>query len=232
MAITMWFAPQKAHAGVPVIDVASLVQAVMEVANAIDQLMEMKQQYDQMVTQVKQAKQQYESLTKARGLGDVLNNPMLQNYVPKEAGSVFKAINSAGTTGNLTATAKALRNAAKVYDCAEIDLGVARIRCEKEVEAQYQYQAYIQEAEEPAANRAEQINSLMELASATDDPKEIAEVQARIAGELALLEHENARINLLRASAEADERVARAQANERRRARNARTGTLGAAFGS
>ncbi len=227
MAMAMWISPQKAHAGIPVIDGANLVQAIMDVANAIDQLQQMKQQYDQVVMQVKQAKQQYDSLTKARGLGDVLNNPLLQNYVPKDAGNVLKAINHAGTTGNLTSTAKALRNLAKSYDCADIDLEVVRIRCEKQIEAPYQYQAYLQEAEEPAAKRVDQINELLELAAMTEDPKEIAEVQARIAGEQAMLQYEATRILLLRAQAEAEERVARAQANERRRARNHRSGTLG-----
>lgn len=225
MALALWASPQKAHAGVPVIDVANLLQAVMDVANAIEQLAEMKAQYDQLVKQLDQAKKQYDSLTGIRNLGDALNNPMFQHYLPKEATNAIKLVNGGGYK-NLTASAKALRDAAKVYGCEEEE-GPAQARCQRELNLPYQYQAYYQDADDKAKQRVDQINELMELASSTEDPKAIAEVQARIAGEIALLQHEQSRISLMRGMAEADEQVTRAQGQERKRARAARTGKLG-----
>jgi type IV secretion system protein VirB5 len=222
MALTLWASPQQAHAGIPTVSLMELVQSIV---NTLTEVTEAKAQYDQLVGQLKQAEKQYESLTGMRNLGDALNNPRFQSYLPKDATNAIRLVNSGGYQ-NLTGSAKALRNAAKVYGCEEED-GAAQTRCQRDLNLPYQYQAYYQEADERAKDRVEQINSLMELASSTEDPKAIAEVQARIAGEVALLEHEHSRISLIRGMADADEQVTRARGQERKRARAARTGKLG-----
>ena len=222
MALTLWASPQQAHAGVPTV---SLVELIQSIVNTMTEVTEAKAQYDQLVGQLRQAEKQYQSLTGMRNLGDALNDPRFQSYLPKDATNAIRLVNSGGYQ-NLTASAKALRNVAKVYGCEEEE-GAAQTRCQRELNLPYQYQAYYQDADQKAKERVEQINNLMEMASSTEDPKAIAEVQARIAGEIALLQHEQSRISLIRGMAEADEQVTRAQGQERKRSRAARTGKLG-----
>ena len=76
-----------ARAGIPVIDVASIIQAMLDVLNGIAQV---ENQYQQIVGMG----QQIESISKARSLGDVLNNPLLQNYVPRDAGNLVRSLDT------------------------------------------------------------------------------------------------------------------------------------------
>lgn len=226
MVFTLALPSTQAYAGIPVFDAANVANTLANLEKWKSQLLQMKEQYDKLKAQLQQAEQQYEALTKARGLADALNNPLLQNYIPEDAADVLRTINKVGTAGNLTSAAKALRDAHKIFDCSTITLADEKLRCEKEIEAAYQYQAYLQSAADPASKRLAQINDLLKLAAKTEDPKEIAEAQARIAGEQAMLQHEASRVELMRALADAEERVAQAQALELRRARLARTGKM------
>jgi|JI8StandDraft_2_1071088.scaffolds.fasta_scaffold16237_4 type IV secretion system protein VirB5 len=218
--------PFHAHAGIPVFDGANVANTLANLQKWKSQLEEMAAHYKKLQAQLQKAEEQYEALTNARGIADALNSPLLQNYLPQDAADVLKTINQFGTSGNLTTAAKALRDAHKLFDCSTITLADERLRCEKEIEAAYQYQAYLQSAADPASKRLAQINELLKLAANTKDPKEIAEAQARIAGEQAMLQHEAARVELMRATAEIEHRVSEAQLNESKRARTARSGSL------
>ena len=65
-----------AFAQIPVTDGASIGQ---QIAAQVETIAKWKLQYDQMVSQIDQAKQQYESLTGSRGLGNIMNNPALRD---------------------------------------------------------------------------------------------------------------------------------------------------------
>lgn len=223
---TLGFSSTQAHAGIPVFDAANVANTLANLDKWKSQLEDMAKHFNKLKAQLEKAEEQYEALTKARGLADALNNPLLQNYIPEDAADVLKTINQFGTAGNLTSAAKALRDAHKLFDCSTITLADEKLRCEKEIESAYQYQAYLQSAANPATQRLAQINSLLKLAANTKDPKEIAEAQARIAGEQAMLQYEASRVELMRATADIERRVAEAQANELHRARTARTGSL------
>lgn len=218
-------APHSARAGIPVIDVASLAQAIAEVAAVMEQLTTLTSQYETMKNQYDTMNKQYDAIKGARNLGSVLNNPALQNYIPKDARQVLASVQSGGYQG-LSGSAKALRDANKVFNCETVD-SAQRATCEAELNKPYQYLAYFQDAMGAGANRADQINQLMDRAGSTQDAKEIAEIQARIGAESALLQHELTQANLMRSMAEAEARVADSRARELQRARAARTGKMG-----
>ena len=90
-AMLMMGASAPARAGIPVIDVAAIVQAVLDVLNGISQI---ENQYQQIVG----LGQQIESISNARSLGDVLNNPALQNYVPREANTMVRSLEAVSYT--------------------------------------------------------------------------------------------------------------------------------------
>jgi type IV secretion system protein VirB5 len=195
-----------ARAGIPVIDVTSIIQAMLDVLNGIAQV---ENQYQQIVGMG----QQIESISKARSLGDVLNNPLLQNYVPRDAGNLVRSLETGGYR-NLSGAARTLRDAQMTYNCGDMLDASKRTQCQTMLAKPYQQKAFMEEALDKARNRVAQINSLMRRAGATVDQKEIQEVTARITAESALLQHEVSQIELMRGLAEADQRVADSRARE------------------
>ena len=195
-----------ARAGIPVIDVAAIVQAMLDVLNGITQI---ENQYQQVVGMGRQI----ESISNARSLGDVLNNPMLQNYVPREASTLVRSLETGGY-GSLNGATRALRDAQMTYNCLDVDDAIKRTHCQSSLAKPYQQKAFMEDALSKARDRVTQINGLMRRAGATTDQKEIQEVTARIGAENALLQHEVSQIELMRGLAEADQRVAESRARE------------------
>lgn len=198
---------QPAHAqGIPVIDVANLMQTIQQVINDITEI-------NNQVQQIQQLQNQLSSINGMRNLGAVFNNPMLRNYVPAEAYTVVNAVSTSGYAG-LSGTARALRNAGMVYNCEDLD-GQARTSCEAGLALPYQHKGLLQDAMASAAGRLDQINALMNQINATSDQKAVQEIQARIGAENALLAHEATQIQMLLGMADSDERIARSRDRER-----------------
>jgi len=205
-SVALMVASAPARAGIPVIDVASIIQAMLDVLNGIAQV---ENQYQQIVG----LGSQIESISKARSLGDVLNNPLLQNYVPRDAGNLVRRL-EAGGYNNLDGAARVLRDAQMTYNCVDVADAARRAQCQSTLAKPYQQKAFMEEALNKARDRVSQINNLMRRAGATVDQKEIQEVTARITAESALLQHEVSQIELMRGLAEADQRVAESRARE------------------
>ena len=98
-AVLIAFGASGARAqGIPVIDVANLVQTIQQVLDGITQI-------NNQVQQINQLQSQINSINGIRNLGNVFNNPLLKNYVPAEAYTYVNAINTSGYSGlNATAT--------------------------------------------------------------------------------------------------------------------------------
>ena len=204
--VMLMCASAPARAGIPVIDVAAIVQAVLNVVNGISQI---ENQFHQLVG----LGQQIDAISNPRSLGDVLNNPSLHNYVPREAATQVRGLETGGY-GALGGAPKALRDAQMTYNCLDIVDAGARTNCQSTLAKPYQQKAFMEDALAKAKDRAAQINSLMRRAGETTDQKEIQEVTARIGAENALLQHELSQIALMRGLAEADQRVAESRARE------------------
>jgi type IV secretion system protein VirB5 len=205
---------QPARAGIPVIDAANLVQSIQEVINSITQI-------QNQVEQLTQLRSQLQNMTGSRGLGTVMNNPALQNYIPRDAHTVMGAVETHGYSG-LTGTARAMRDASMVYNCTDL-AGSERTSCQATLAQPYQHKAYMQQALQSTANRVNQINALLNQVNATTDQKGVQEIQARIQGENALLQHELSRLQAAQHLAEANKDVEASQVVERRLANLSRT---------
>jgi len=138
--------------GIPVIDVANLVQTVQQVVNDLTKI-------NNQIQQITQLQAQITSMNGMRMLGTVANNPMLRNYVPANAYTVVNAITSSGY-GGLNATAKGLRDAGMVYNCLDL-AGAARTACQAALAQPYQNKGLLQDAMTAASGRLAQISALM-----------------------------------------------------------------------
>lgn len=215
-AITMASAACPAQ-GIPVIDAANLVQTVQQVVNDITKI-------NNQVQQITQLQSQLASMNGLRGLGTILDNPLLRNYVPEKAYTLVNAVDTSGYAG-LGSTAKALRDASMVYNCADL-AGAARTACQAALAQPYQQKGLLQDAMKAAASRLSQVGSLMGRVDATSDQKAVLEIQARIGAENALLAHEMTQIQMLQGMADAEERIARSRDRERQYQTLGRTGRI------
>ena len=203
--------------GIPVIDVANLVQTILQVLNDVTKI-------SNQVQQITELQNQLNSINGLRNLGQVFNNPMLKNYVPAEAYTYLNAVNTSGYSG-LNATAKTLRDAGMVYNCMDL-AGAARTDCQAALAQPYQQKGLLQDAMKSASGRLSQINSLMDQINGTSDQKAIQEVQARIGAENALLAHEVSQVQMLQGMADSEERIARSRERERQYQMLGRTGRI------
>ena len=203
--------------GIPVIDAANLVQTVQQVVNDITKI-------NNQVQQITQLQSQLASMNGLRGLGTILDNPLLRNYVPEKAYTLFNAVDASGYAG-LGSTAKVLRDASMVYNCDDL-ADAARTTCQAALARPYQQKGLLQDAMQSAASRLSQISALMGQVDATSDQKAVLEIQARLGAENALLAHEMTQIQMLQGMADSEERIARSRDRERQYQMLGRTGRI------
>jgi type IV secretion system protein VirB5 len=192
--------------GIPVIDIANLIQTIQQVMNDITEI-------SNQVEQINQLQAQVSSMNGTRMLGTAYDNPLLHNYVPANAYSVVNAVGTTGY-GGLSPTAKSLRDAGMLYNCMDLS-GTARTTCQATLAQPYQQKGLLQDAMSAASGRLAQINALMGQINSTSDQKSALEIQARIGAENALLAHEMSQVQMLQGMADSEERIARSRDRER-----------------
>lgn len=215
-AITMLlgvFGSQAAHAGIPVIDTANLAEAVQQVIAWGEQYQQMAQQIEQYAQQIQQMQAQLQALTGSRNLGNILNNPALQGIVPANVLDTYNQVSSTGFAG-LNQAAQAIRAAQQIYDCAE-RLGQGKLGCEASLAMNAQTLANFQSALATVTQRVQQIQGLQDAINATNDPKAIAELQARIQAENAQVSNDANRLAVMKALSDAQREAVAQAARER-----------------
>jgi type IV secretion system protein VirB5 len=193
-----------AFAQIPVTDGAAIARST---AAQIETIAKWKMQYDQMVSQIDQQKQQYSSLTGSRGMGTIMNNPALRDYLPSDWQNVYDSVRSGGYSG-LTGRGASVYNANKVFDsCLSATAGEQRTACEARAVKASQDKGFALDAYDKAKGRITQIDQLMAKINDTSDPKAIAELQGRIAAEQANIQNEQTKLQLYAMVAAAEDKV-------------------------
>ena len=206
-----------AFAQIPVTDGASIANSIQQ---QIETIAKWKMQYDQMTSQINQMKQQYESLTGSRNLGQILNNAALRDYLPNDWQGVYDAVKSGGYSG-LSGRALSIYEANKAFDaCMVFKLVDQRTACEAQAVKGAQDKAFALDAYDKAKSRLTQIDQLMAKINDTPDPKAIAELQGRIAAEQAMIQNEQTKLQMYQMVAAAEDRLQ----EQRQRELNAKAG--------
>ncbi|MCC8553982.1 P-type DNA transfer protein VirB5, partial [Xanthomonas hortorum] len=179
---------------------------------------------DQMVGQLNQMQKQYEAVTGPRGLGQIMNNPALRDYLPSDWQNVYDSVRSGGYNG-LSGSAASIYNQNKIYDaCASVPQADARTACQAAAVKPSQDKAFATAAYAAAKSRLDQIDSLMRQINQTQDPKSIAELQGRIASEQAMIANEQIKLQLFQVMAQAEDKIQEQRQNEIDAKMNARRG--------
>jgi len=202
-----------ASAQIPVTVTTQVTDSPMTMAEFGQNTARWAQQVQQMTDQYKKLQQQYNAITGIRNLGDVLNNPALREYVGDEYKQSFDDI-SKGYNG-LTSEAKTIYDKYKVFDnCGNITNAVSKANCYARAMRGSQNKAMWEKSFATSKNRIKQIEDLMKRAGLTQDSKEIAEIQARIQAETALLQNQAIMVNLQKQISEAEAEINSQRARE------------------
>jgi type IV secretion system protein VirB5 len=194
-----------AQAQIPVTDIAGLTQQVQQVVSWGQQLKQMKDQIDQ-------TKKTFESMNGSRGLGNLLNNPMLKNSLPPDWQKVYSAVQNGGYKG-LSGAAKAIRDANKLVDCTYKSTTLQSL-CQRQATKSSQDKAFAQDAYSSANARLDNIQGLMDEIDQTTDAKSIAELGARIQAEQAMIQNEQTKLQMFRMLADAEKDLIEQQKRE------------------
>lgn len=197
--------------GIPVYDGANFANMLQQLAAWQQQLQAMQQQYNQLQSQ-------YQAVTGARGYGNLLTNPNLQQYLPSNLQNVYQQMAS----GNLTSGAQALRNQNRIYDCQGMT-GAGYTSCQANLSKNYQDQDLFTQAYQSAVLQDQVLMQLQQQINTTQDPKAIAELQARIATEQANQQNAMLKAQLAMQLAEIQNKIASQQAVEAYRKATAAT---------
>ena len=150
--------------GIPVIDVSAIAQAI--------------QQLQQMQSQLDQLKQTHASFNKITSMGDIasiLNNPGVRRALLSNFGAAQTALLGQGADA-FKSTDGIYVNPASDYYTAQVNRQRDRLAGQKSV-GQQMYDA--------ATTRIDGIDTLRRQIGAAEDPKTIADLQARIGTEIA-----------------------------------------------
>ncbi|MGN6424269.1 MAG: type IV secretion system protein [Asticcacaulis sp.] len=195
-----------------VYDPSNYLQAVRQVQAWEQQYQQMTQSLAKAEATFQQAKAQVDAVTGVRGFGDILNNPLLRNVVPADLSSTLTGLNS---TGALSGKALELRKASAVYDCGDMTEAGAEVSCQALLGQNAQVRAIQQDTMVLLNERTTQIDALRGQIDATQDPKAIAELQARLEAEQAQVANDQNKIALANAMMAANAQAA-AQAEQER----------------
>jgi type IV secretion system protein VirB5 len=196
--------------GIPVIDVAKIAN---DTANQVVNLGKYVQMIQQYKTQIDQMKQQYDSLTGSRGLGQIAQNPELREYLPSDWQAVYDGVAKGGYKG-LTGAGKAIADANQLFDSCAKQSGADKTVCERSGAKAAQDKAFSLGAFDKAKQRWTQIEQLMGQINSTTDPKAIAELQARINVEQAAIQNEQTKMQMYAMVSAAEDRLIQHQARE------------------
>ena len=184
--------------GIPVFDAQNVVQSIAAVV--------------QLEQQVQQEVQIYQSTVGTRGFGALLSNPVVANSLPSNWQSVYTAVQNGGYAG-LTGSAQALRSASEIYNCAD-QSGIDQQVCQRALNKPFQDKAFGQQAYQTELQELNQIQSLMQQIDVTQDPKGVAELQARVQSETTAVGNEMTKLQLFRMLAETEDKLVAEQQSE------------------
>ncbi|MBU4610309.1 P-type DNA transfer protein VirB5 [Achromobacter sp. GG226] len=185
-----------AHAQIPVTDLGSIAQAVL--------------QLEQLRHQLETARKAYDAITGNRGFGTILHDPDLRASLPPEWRSVYDDAGSYGhgISGSVREILASINNTDKTVEEAAQDLQEDRAH-----QAATQ-KAIAMRAYSAAESRIDQIEGLIRASGATQDTQAIAELNARIGAEQALIQTDLTKLEMISMLQRAEEKLLREKTNE------------------
>jgi P-type DNA transfer protein VirB5 len=191
-----------ANAGIPVIDVSNLAQSIQQVIAWGQQYTQMAQQITTMRDQYTQLTNTYNAMTGNRGLGTLLNGVVDQaarRYLPADGTQIGQL--STGVVagfGSLQATISRYKSSVTSLPGTTFSVGTDAARAfDARVNSMATQQALGEAAYTSTAQRTTALENMISTIGVADDPKAIAEINARIVAQQALIANEATKLQAL-----------------------------------
>jgi type IV secretion system protein VirB5 len=191
--------------GVPTVDVAAIAQMTQ-------QFMVLQDQLKNMQNQLKQAEQQVNAMTGSRGMEKMLRNEA-EGLIPTNWQETLSQMNG-GKIGNL---AKSIKDNASRVDSNLLNQllpSESASASEGFANSAANAQATAGEAYELSGQRFTRLQKLMDEIGNASDAKAIADLQARIGVEQAILQNETIKMQALAQTASAQQAIQQQQMRE------------------
>lgn len=192
-----------AHAGIPVVDAIGNVNLALQYAKQILQYTTQLEELTEAINTVTELKNTYKAVTGNRGLGTIMNgtaDQLARRYLPDAYGSVQALSGPSPVTGygTLQSAVTALKTTvsstpSSTYSGTPDALALFN----GQVNSLATQQALGESAYGAVVGRTTNLENLIATIGSATDPKAIAEIQARISAEQALIENEAVRIQTL-----------------------------------
>lgn len=206
VALAAALAPAAAWAQYTVYDPTAAANMGHQIAEAKAQLSQLQQTYNQVTRQLEQARRTHEAMTGQRSVSS-LNTTGLRQYLPADYRRVYDRAMQGGYQGITGSVAQVLESEVLTGTPADQQ----RALVERRQRSAAARKVVAEDAFESAERRLEYLDDLQARIAQTEDPKAIADLQARIAVEQAAIANEQTKLQLLREIAEAEERLAAEQ---------------------
>jgi|LSQX01.3.fsa_nt_gb type IV secretion system protein VirB5 len=192
----------RAQSGIPTLDV-----------NSVQQLNALLDQLQTAKTQLEQTKRQLDALTQSSGFGYVMSNPSVKNAIrsalPSDAAALLDRLES--QSSELSSSVQQITQAVN----APVNFAQDKIDMKaKSIQIAATKKALSEQAYNAMTKRLEIIDELQAKINTTTNPKEIAELQARIAIEQANVQTDQTRITLANQQLEAEQALLEARAEK------------------
>lgn len=208
-----------ANAGIPVIDAANLAQSIQQVIAWGQQYTQMVDSINQLRAQYTQLQTTYNSMTGNRGLGTLLNasaDQAARRYLPPRGEQIDQlALGLVPGYASLQSTVASLRATISTLPADTLPSGSEALNAlNAKLDSIATQKALGQAAYSSAEQRTSNVESLVATIGSANDPKAIAEMQARIAAEQVLVQNDVAKVQAMAYMQRAEEQRASQRAAE------------------
>lgn len=209
-----------AHAGIPVVDAIGNVNLALQYAKQIIQYTTQLEELTEAINTVTELKNTYDAVTGNRGLGTIMNgtvDQLARRYLPAGYSDVKALSGSSAVTGYgaLQSAVTALKASVSTTLSSTYSSNPDALALfNGQVNSLATQQALGESAYSAVVGRTANIESLIATIGSATDPKAIAEMQARIGAEQALIQNEAVRVQTLLYMQQVDKALAQQKAKD------------------
>jgi len=188
--------------GIPVIDVASIVNEITQILNEVQQLETMQKQLTNGTSQLQTQQQQYSSLTGVRGFSSLLNSPSYQqnrSYIPLNWQQALQLIQggSSGQYSSLSGATQALKTSNSLFPSSQLTVSagspIATLH-NQQTSAAAVFTSTGQASFQESGSRIAQLQTFVDNINSAPDVKSVMELDTRINAEQLFLTNEVIRL--------------------------------------
>lgn len=189
--------PPPAVAQIPVTDGASIAQNLL---NHIQSMAQWAQQLTALQSQLATAQQAYSAVTGVRNLGMLFNNPNIRASLPADYSQVLQGGSALYGAGQSVLQSNQLQPGNYQANLAAVNTRTSQLGADTS--------ALMTQAQQGLTARMQELDSLQQEINTTQDPKAIAELQARLQVEQANIAVDQMRANNLAQQINAEKALA------------------------